>query len=998
MVKNREKRILALNQEFQTFIKGVAMAEKTGSDKKVSFRDSLNLPRTDFPIRSNAKEDDPAILKRWEDENLYEKTFYHNDGNRRFVFHDGPPYANGHIHLGSAYNKILKDIACKSRRMMGIQVPVTPGWDCHGLPIELKVTQEQPDLSKPQLIKACRKYAQHWIDVQREEFKQLGVLMNWKYPYLTMNFEYESKELRALGVYIERGYINRSKKTVPWCASCQTVLAMAEIEYADRKDPSIYVLFPLSQESQKKLLPEIEDEVSIVAWTTTPWTLPLNRAVLFKPDTTYVLLDIKGKKVLIGKKLADTLVAQLETEKQIIKEFSSSKFANLSLRHPFIDGLHVPLLADESVLTDEGTAFVHCAPGAGPQDYETGLKNNLEVFSPVGPDGIYDDTILPAELDGMSVFDGQIWVMRKLKELDRLLHKASIRHSYPHCWRCRKGLIFRATKQWFFNLSKDDLKERVLKATEHIATLPEKSINQLQATVEGRLEWCISRQRSWGVPIPALICTACDHTYITKDFIDKVAEGVAKEGIEFWDEVAISTLVGKDFLCPSCGGSSFTKEEDILDVWFDSGLSHYAVLKDNPELGYPADLYIEGKDQHRGWFQSSLLTSMALEGEASMKMIITHGFTVDAKGIKMSKSLGNVVLPQEIRDKLGTDGLRLWASSIDFSSEAVVSDVLIRHVQEVFRKIRNTCRFLLSNLYDFDIDKDGLAIEDMRVIDQYALQELFAFNYAVLSAYEAYDFTAVFHKFGDYCSANLSTFYFEIIKDCLYVEKADGDARRSVQTACWHMLDSLTRLMAPILSFTAEQVSDLYQKDKTESIHLQDFPALLNVWEYFAKYNSDLMDELRRVDSVKIGDYEALSTIEDHAFEAGQEALWQTLKSMRSAILKATETLREKGEIKRSLDAKVIVYIDPSAEYSKLIQQFFSHLANKDESPESFFKDFAIVSQFQLAQEKDGLLETSLPGLFLKVAKALGKKCPRCWQWAETDDERDLCPRCTALV
>ncbi|EKD48567.1 MAG: hypothetical protein ACD_64C00252G0002 [uncultured bacterium] len=974
------------------------MAENTGSENKVSFRDSLNLPRTDFPIRPNAKEDDAAMLKRWEDDNLYEKSFFHNEGKKTFIFHDGPPYANGHIHLGSSYNKILKDIACKSRRMMGMQVPVTPGWDCHGLPIELKVTQEQPDLSKPELIQACRKYATHWIDVQRKEFKQLGVLMNWDKPYLTMNFDYEAKELRALGLFVERGYINRSNKTVPWCASCQTVLANAEIEYADRKDPSIYVLFPLTPESQKQLLPDVDGQVSVVAWTTTPWTLALNRAVLFKPNTAYVLLDVNGKKVLIGKNLADSLVKQLEIEKKVLQEFSSSEFQHLKLHHPFIDTLQIPLLADDTVLTDEGTAFVHCAPGAGPQDYDTGLKNNLEVFSPVGPDGRYDITIQPAELAGMSVEDGQIWALKKLTEVDRLLHKTSLRHPYPHCWRCRNGLIFRATKQWFFDLSRDNLKERVLQATQSIDTLPAKSINRLQATVEGRLEWCISRQRTWGVPIPALICATCDYTHITRAFIDAVADGVAKEGIEYWNEVAISTLVGAGFMCPSCNGDSFTKEEDILDVWFDSGLSHYAVLLDNPELGYPADLYLEGKDQHRGWFQSSLLTSMALEGEAAMKMIITHGFTVDSKGIKMSKSLGNVVVPQEMIDKLGTDGLRLWASSIDFSSDAVVSDVLIRNVQEVFRKVRNTCRFLLSNLYDFDIKKDGLAIEDMRVIDQYALQELFAFNAEIIEAYTEYDFTKVFHSFGDYCSVNLSTFYLEIVKDCLYVEKSDGHARRSVQTACWHILDTVTRLMAPIFSFTAEQISDLYQKDKTESIHLQNFSMLSTVWEYLAKKNSALMDELRWTKGIKIGGYDALATIEKHVFMANQEKLWNTLKAIRSAILKATEPLREKGEIKRSLDAKVIVYIDTALENAALIQDFLKQLVHKGESVESFFKDFAILSQFELIESKQGLNESSVSGLYLKVTKAEGNKCPRCWQWSTQSDAHDLCPRCAKLV
>ncbi len=974
------------------------MAHTKEAEKKVSFKETLNLPRTEFPMRPNAREDDPAMIKRWEDENLYEKSFFHNEGNTKFIFHDGPPYANGNIHLGSAYNKILKDIATKSRRMFGMQVPVTPGWDCHGLPIELKVTRDQPDLSRPQLIKACRQYAQKWVNVQKEEFKQLGVLMDWPRPYLTMNFFYEAKELRAFGVFVEKGYILRSNKTVPWCASCQTVLATAEVEYEDRKDPSIYVLFPLKPASKNKLFKDIDGEVSIVAWTTTPWTLPLNRAILVKPDTKYLLLDVNNKYILIGKDLADSLCAMMEIQKKVIKEVSSKELAGLQLQHPFIEDLTIPIIQDDMVLTDEGTAFVHCAPGAGPQDYETGIKNNLEIYSPVGPDGTYTDQVQPKELIGMPVTDGQIWVIKQLAHNGKLLHKTSVRHSYPHCWRCHKGLIFRATKQWFFNLIQNNLKERTLAATESIDALPEKSINRLQSTIEARFEWCISRQRVWGVPIPALICTTCEYTFITKELIDKVADGVEKEGIEYWGHVGISSLVATDFTCPTCKGSSFTKETDILDVWFDSGVSHYVVLDNNPELGYPADLYLEGKDQHRGWFQSSLLTSMALEGEPAMKMIITHGFTVDANGRKMSKSLGNVIAPQQMIDKLGTDGLRLWASSIDFSSEAVVSDSLTRNVQEVFRKVRNTCRFLLSNLYDFDIKKDAIPIEDMRVIDQYALQELFEFNYTMLKLYAAYDFTGLFHRFGEYCSVNLSTFYVEIIKDTLYVEKADGHARRSAQTACWHILDTVTRLMAPIFSFTAEQISDLYQIDKKESIHLQDFNFLPDIWEFLAQHSQDLSDELQRVEGLKIAAYDVINKVDQLSFIAEQQRLWDILKSIRSAIFKSTEDLREKNVIKRSLDAGVTIYFDPKVEWAKDIVKFLKHLEYKGESPENFFKDFAIVSQLAIAQSNTGLSASSMPGLFVAVDKAKGVKCPRCWQWAETNHPHQLCPRCEKIV
>ncbi len=974
------------------------MAGKDSSDSKKSFRDSLNLPQTDFPIRPNPKEDDPAMIARWQEEDLYRKTYHENEGNPKYICMDGPPYANGNIHLGHAYNKILKDIITKARRMAGFHTPVQPGWDCHGLPIEIKVTTETPNLSKPELIQACRNFADHWIGVQMKEFKRLGILMNWHAPWKTMDFSYEAQELRALGQYVQKGYINRSKKTVPWCPSCQTVLATAEIEYEDRKDPSLFVRFPLTQDSLSKLFPNIKDSVSIVIWTTTPWTIPLNRAVLVKPHTKYALLKIRDTYVLVGADLAGSLCKQLNVDQETVQTVDSSDLAGLTVIHPLMPQVFVPILEDTMVQTSEGTAFVHCAPGAGPQDYETGVRNKLEIFSPVNPDGTYDKTIQPRDLVGVHVNDGQIWVIKKLHEDGYLLHKSSIRHSYPHCWRCRGGLIYRATQQWFFDLTHNSLKSRTLAVTDTIKTLPEKSINRLQATIEARFEWCISRQRVWGVPIPALLCTACDYTYTSKDFIDKVAAGVEKEGVEYWNAVSITDLVGTTFTCPSCSGNSFQKEQDILDVWFDAGLSHYMILHNNPPQQFPADLYLEGKDQHRGFFQSSLLTAMALEEASPMKMILTHGFTVDEHGIKMSKSRGNVTSPGEIIDAIGTDGLRLWASSVDYAGEAIISETLIKNVQEVFRKVRNTCRFLLSNLYDFDIEKDAIAIEHMRAIDQQALRELFLFNIEIQRAYKQYDYTELFHRFGEFVSVNLSTFYLEIVKDCLYVEKADGHARRSVQTACWYILDTLTRLMAPVLSFTAEHISDLYQKNKTDSIHLQRFTDLAFVGVYVSRSNKALCAVMQQAESSSTGIFEALSHISDLSVHVSQEALWNTLKLMRSAILKATEKLRETGDIKRSLDAKVVVYIDSTMHHYSEVKAFFESLTHKGESSEAFFKDFAIVSQFSWSEKKDDIPESSMPGLYITVEKALGVKCPRCWQWAQSNHKDELCDRCEIIL
>jgi isoleucyl-tRNA synthetase len=961
----------------------------------ISFKDTLNLPRTDFPIRANTKEEDPAMLARWEKENLFSASFMQNAGKKKFILHDGPPYANGNIHIGHAYNKILKDMVTKSQRMLGKHVPVTPGWDCHGLPIELKVTKENPEIDRVGLKKACRVYAQKWIDVQRAEFKKLGVLMDWDRPYLTMAHEYESFIIKAFGDFVKQGYIERKNKTVPWCSSCETVLASAEIEYEDRKDPSVYVFFKLEQQVTDAVFPNLMGKpVNILIWTTTPWTLPLNRAIMLKPGASYVVMDVNGTLIAVGKERAKAIAALVEAEPNIVAEFTADDLIRKQARayHPFIQDFTVPLVPHEAVAIDDGTAFVHCAPGCGPEDYEVGVKNNLEIFSPVSTSGKYTAGIEPKELLGMSVQDGQFWVIKKLAELGNLFHKSSIKHSYPHCWRCHNGLIFRATKQWFCDLAQGNLKKRALEATETIKTIPEKSIHRLQATIDGRLEWCLSRQRIWGVPIPAILCEGCDYTYTSPELINAVAEKVATQGIEYWDAVPVEELIPKGFTCPTCKVANFKKETDILDVWFDSGISHYAVLKHNPNLAFPADIYLEGKDQHRGWFQSSLLTSLVIEDTACMKTIVTHGFTVDEKGRKMSKSLGNVVSPQQMIDTMGTDGLRLWASSIDISGEAVVSDVLIKNVQEVFRKVRNTCRFLVSNLYDFDIEKDAVPFDQLLPIDQYALEELSERNLQMIKCYNEYDFTAIFHSLGDYSAVELSSFYLDIIKDRLYVEQADGKLRRSAQTACWYILDTMTRLMAPILSFTAEQLSDHYQKNKTSSIHLQEFATLGSIWDALAnKYaqnypfnasNRGFDDSLRMA-------------IEDFKFRGDKINSWEALESMRSAVLKGLEGLREQAIIKHSLEASVTLYIAP--ELQEQLAMFDKELKQSGQLMADFFKEFFIVSDVKFATEQNSLVATGCKGLFIHVERAAGEKCPRCWRWEVTQDPDHLCARCQGV-
>lgn len=918
----------------------------------MNFKDTLNLPKTDFPIRPNAAVEDQQLLERWAQEKLAEKTFTHNTGKQKYILHDGPPYANGSIHLGHAYNKILKDIITKSRRMQGFNVPVTPGWDCHGLPIEFKVTQMPENVGKSplEIKKACRAYAQHWIEVQKEEFKKLGIMMNWDKPYITMAPDYEASIITALSIFLEKGFIERKNKTVAWCFHCQTTLATAEIEHKDRKDPSLYVRFPLVQNKFA------DREVSLLVWTTTPWTLPLNRGVMAHPDALYKLVDFEGTLVIVGAHVVEKLVEITKKSVHIVKDISSQEFKGVKVKHPFIENFEVPIIFDDSVGLHDGTAFVHTAPGAGPIDYEVGVKNNLEIFSPVGPDGKYTSDIKPAELAGMVITDGQIWVMRKLAEVGTLFFKNNITHSYPHCWRCHNGLIFRATPQWFVDLMQQDMKARALQAIETISFVPERAKNFLKATVENRWEWCISRQRIWGVPIPALICTHCDTVVTSPEFMRAVAAHVAQDGIEYWDAVTLSELEKLVDACSKCHKKDFRKEQDILDVWFDSGVSHYAVLEKDPALAFPADVYAEGVDQHRGWFQSSLLTSLVIEGSAPMRQIVSHGYTVDEKGRKMSKSLGNVIAPDEIVQKLGTDGLRLWVSSISHEGDIVISPTVVANIAEVYRKIRNTCRFLLQNLYDFDIAQDAVALDNLLPLDRYALGQLALLHDKLLKNYEADNFTGNFHELADYCANELSSFYLDIVKDRLYVEAASGRARRSAQTVLWYILDTLTRDMAPILSFTAEHLSDFYQKDKTASIHLQDFADL----QKFKKFSEDAK-------------------------------LWEFLKSVRSAVLKSLEVQREQGVIKHSLEAAVSLFISP--EYFKEFPAL-SELIQENR----FLQEFFIVSQVHLKATVDNLQESNVKEIFVAAEHAAGEKCPRSWTFDTVIDDRGLCSRCTKLV
>jgi len=982
-------------------------AKKTFS--KTSFKETLNLPKTEFSQRANAAKKEPELLKRWEDEKLCERAVEKNrTEGTPFTLHDGPPFANGHMHMGHALNRILKDVVCKSKRMAGHHVISVPGWDCHGLPIELKVAKELGTDKEPGKVdrvtfkKHCRKYAQGWIDIQREEIKRLGVVTDWDHPYITMSPEYEASILESFAIFVEKGYIERKGKTVPWCASCQTVLATAEIEHKDRKDPSCYILFPLSEPLEMSG----GANVSLLVWTTTPWTIPLNRAVVLRPGSEYVLLQGKDEKqaFIVGEKLADKVCEEIGIEKKILATFSSEKLAGKKVQHPYIEGLQVPIILDEMVLLDDGTACVHSAPGCGPEDYFLGIKNGLEIFSPLSPDGKYTEEIKPKELAGMSVFDGQIWSIKKMHEVGRLLHKSSITHSYPHCWRCQSPLIFRATDQWFCTLEKDNLVQRAIDVANDLKFVPDWGKTRLTSSMSSRTEWCLSRQRQWGVPIPALLCNECDHPYLEADFIRSVASHVKKRGIEFWDEVTLEELVktktlSENFSCAKCDNKDlkkFRKEMDIVDVWFESGVSHTAVKNQYRALSIPADVYLEGSDQHRGWFQSSLLSSMIMYNETCTRSFVTHAFVLDAQAEKMSKSKGNVTYPSQIIEKLSADILRLWLAGSDFENDITITDEALKNASEVYRKIRNTCRFMISNLYDFDMKKDGVSIADLPVLDQFALANLQDVVAMVTGAYDDYWFANVFQTLNRYCTNDLSSFYLDIAKDRLYTDQADGHSRRSAQTVMYHILDSLTRIMAPILSFLAEEVSDFYQagkpeSDKKESIHLQSFPELLDVWGA-VKSKHFPRQEITKLHGLGIGDVGGLS------LPVRMTGWSDLLERVRSELLKAIEAKREQGIVKHSLEARVSIYIDKSNEQGEAFGEFLSYLEQRGEMPSKFFKDFIVVSQCEFVSTPDSLEKTGLDWLFVSVNHARGTKCPRCWQWEETDHEDGLCARCWGLI
>jgi isoleucyl-tRNA synthetase len=937
------------------------------------YRSTLNLFQTNFPIKADSCNSDLEIQNMWKQADIFSKINNNEFKKKDFILHDGPPYANGPIHLGHAYNYIFKDIVGKAKRMMGYYVNIIPGWDCHGLPIEQKVSRDNPHLNKFQMKKACRDYAFGWVENQKESFKKLGIFMDWDNPYLTMNYKYQADIMRAFASLVGDGYISRSNKTIPWCMECKTALASAEIEYQERKDPSIYVLFELEN---KGFFKEIEDgSVYCMIWTTTPWTLPLNRAIMLKKEGSYLLAESEGKYLIFGKGCLDFLTKTTNKVYKIIKEIKSQDLKDCLFKHPFDNNLLVKIVYDDSVEDKEGTACVHTAPGCGPIDYEIGIKNGLEIYSPISDDGKYSEKISPKELLGMSVLDGQIWVIKKLHEGGSLWFKTSIRHSYPHCWRCKNGLIFRATPQWFCNLEKDGFKNKVSNAIENINFFPASGKNFLKSTVSNRWEWCLSRQRVWGIPIVALLSNEDNSYFIDANFIKNVAGEVEKGGIEYWDNVSMEDL--SKFINDNISIEKYRKETNILDVWFDSGVSHMAVLKDKNQ--YPADVYLEGIDQHRGWFQSSLLTSVAIFGKAPMKNIVTHGFTVDEKGQKMSKSIGNVIDPQDIVKKYGTDGLRLWVSSVDNDGDLVASSKLFENISEVYRKIRNTQRFILQNIVDFNYKNDSLGANDLLKIDLYVIKKTYEVQIKALNAYNNYRLTDIFHLMSDFCASFLSSFYFDISKDILYCEKKDSRKRRSCQTALYLILDAITKVMAPIMSHTSDLVFQNYKNENEVSVHLSEFNRFELLDDISNKYylsNEELSDHIIK---------EKLNFILNDSQEKEQKKIWDAMFDLRNFVFKEIEKLRADGIVKQSMESSVFIEIGKNYKFINEFNKFKDFI--KDEF-DDFIEQFFIVSEIKFnlinsEEEKD---------LKIEVKKHNGNKCPRCWKWFFGGEE--ICNRC----
>ena len=919
------------------------------ADEK-DYKKTLNLPQTAFAMKAKLTEMEPAMLKKWESLGLYDKIIASRRGRDTFVLHDGPPYANGHIHLGTAMNKILKDFIVKSKTMSGRLARYMPGWDCHGLPIEIHVDkylgEKKKDMPLTAFREECKAYALKFIDIQREDFKRLGVFGEWTAPYLTMNPSYEADILRRLAAFFAAGDVYKGKRPVHWCPTCRTALAEAEIVYKDKTSPSIYVKFPVVSDLGD-LAPALKGRaVSVIIWTTTPWTLPANLAIAFHPEYEYAVFEAGTEAYLIAKRLIPVVAEILGVDKpKILATIEGRALAGRKARHPFIERDSVFVLADYVTL-DDGTGCVHTAPGHGYEDYLTGLANGLDVYTPVDDKGEFTPDV--ARYAGMNVFKANAVINADMKAAGSLLHETGISHSYPHCWRCKNPVIFRATAQWFISMDKSGLRRRALDEIKKVRWIPAWGEERISGMVENRPDWCISRQRSWGVPIPAFVCSSCGEVVADEKLTRHVAEVFETEGSNAWFLRTAAELLPPGTKCPKCGGASFEKENNILDVWFESGASQ-GVLGRRPDLPWPADVYIEGHDQHRGWFNSSLLVGVEASGASPFRTCITHGFVLDEEGKAMSKSAGNVVEPSEVIARNGAEILRLWIAMLNFKEDAPFGKGIVQHLVEAYRKVRNTWRFLLGNLQDFDPDRDGLPAAEMEPLDRWALERNAEVGRRMLRAYDEYEFHTVFHAAYNFFTVDLSAFYLDVLKDRLYCSAKDSRIRRSAQTALFRILRDSLRLMAPLLPFTTEEAWDVLPAfaGKEESVHLAFFPE-------FA----------------------------EPGLSAEEAGLWDRRLALRERILKELENAREARLIGNALEAAVTVRA-PAAEAAALA------------GDEALLAALAIVSSVRIEPVSGAETE-------IRIEKAGGAKCQRCWNYTPTvgtsADHPGLCRRCEDVV
>jgi len=912
----------------------------------MDYSKTVNLPKTEFSMKADLATREPIFQKLWEENRIYEKLLERDSPKGEFILHDGPPYSNGDIHIGHALNKLLKDFIVRYKAMKGYRTPYIPGWDNHGLPIEQKVAEDfrkrHQAPTKLEMRMACREYATKWVDIQREQFKRLGGIGDWDNPYLTMSYDYEATIVKVFGELARQGYIYRGLKPIHWCTNDETALAEAEIEYADHASPSIYVRFPLRKDPNNLFG---QRNSWTIIWTTTPWTIPANLAVAVHPDYEYAFVDVGGSRYLIAAELVGkTMIAMGVEHYCVAKTVKGSEIEGMVFKHPIYDRDSV-LVHATYVTLEDGTGVVHTAPGHGREDFETGQRHGLTPLNPVDDRGYF--TKEAGQFEGLHILkQGNDAVLEALRENGNLLAFSTISHSYPHCWRCHKPVVFRTTVQWFMSIDHNDLRRKMLDEIEKVDFYPAEARNRLAAMIENSPDWCLSRQRSWGVGVPVFFCKNCDEAIMTEESIDAIYRDALANGSDSWFARSPAEILPADFKCPKCGGTEFTKETDVLDVWFDSGSSWRAVVENRLHT-YPADMYVEGSDQHRGWFNKSLVVGTATRGASPFKVLVSHGFMLDSEGKAMSKSIGNIVAPQKIISRLGADVLRLFYSSTDYFEDVRFGDEILTRVTDAYRRIRNTFRFILGNISDFDPARDSVGYSDLLEIDKYALHRLNEIVEQTTAAYDAYEFHKVYHTVHNYCAVDLSSLYLDILKDRLYASANDSPRRRCAQTALYEILSALTRILAPVISHTAEEVWQLMPgAGKAESVILAEFPEVHPAWT-----DNEL---------------------------AGR---WSRIFEVRDRVLMALEEARQAGRIGKPLESRV--RLSTPAELYEFLKPYACLL------PSVF-----IVSQVQLEKGSDEIS--------VEVQPPAGEKCERCWLVLESvgshAEHPTLCDRCSEVI